>query len=106
MSPVEWPLMSLYSFQDSMLALWGAVPSALNTWATISRSAIETTSWGPKRDLKIFPYFFVCSICATKTHICTEQNLEKTSSDMPVQTQNIKISMCVVEMSSFVEKFR
>jgi len=33
-----------------------------STWATRSRSAMETTSWGSKRDLKIFPYFWRCSI--------------------------------------------
>lgn len=60
--PVERPLMSLYSFQDSMLALCGATPSALSTSATRSRSATETTSWGPKWDLKILPYIFVCFI--------------------------------------------
>lgn len=63
MRPVERPLMSLYSFHDSMLALWGATPSARSTSATMSRSAMETTSWGPKRDLKIFPNIFLCFIC-------------------------------------------
>lgn len=65
MRPVERPLMSRYSCQDSMLALWGATPSALSTSATRSRSATETTSWGPKRDLKILPYILLCSIWKT-----------------------------------------
>lgn len=61
MRPVERPLMPRYSCQDSMLPLWGATPSALSTSATRSRSATETTSWGPKRDLKILPYILLCS---------------------------------------------
>lgn len=60
MSPVALPRKSLYSCQDSMLALCGALPSARRTWATMSRSAMDTTNWGPKWDLKIFPYSWVC----------------------------------------------
>lgn len=60
MSPVAFPRKSLYSCQDSMLALCGALPSARRTWATMSRSAMDTTNWGPKWDLKIFPYSWVC----------------------------------------------
>lgn len=63
MRPVERLLMSRYSCHDSMLALWGATPSALSTSATRSRSATETTSWGPNRDLKILPYILLCFIC-------------------------------------------
>lgn len=65
MRPVERPLKSRYSCQDSMLPLWGATPSALSTSATRSRSATETTSWGPKWDLKILPYILLCSIWKT-----------------------------------------
>lgn len=65
MSPVDLPRKCRYSCQDPMLALWGAAPSARSTWATMSRSAIDTTNWGPKWDLKIFPYSRVCFCCNT-----------------------------------------